>query len=249
MNAIIEICAGSVESVYAARKGGAGRIELCSALSEGGLTPSQGLIEYAVTLTGIETMVLIRPRSGDFHYTRAEYGVMKSDVFAAKARGASGIVAGMLNSDGSIDTCRMKELIEMARPMKVTFHRAFDMCRDPFRALEDIIEMGCERILTSGQAATAFEGTGLIAQLVEQAGGRIIIMPGSGINAGNLAEIARKTGTFEFHLSAGQMVGSRMSHRKEAVSMGKVSRDEYGFYQTDAGLVREAVEIARSLFV
>lgn len=247
MKIIIEICTGSVESVLAAKKGGAGRIELCSALSLGGLTPTQSLMEYAINKAGIESFVLIRPRSGDFHYTRAEYEIMKSDIFTAKSCGAAGIVTGMLNTDGSVDTCRMKELIEMARPMKITFHRAFDVCIDTFKALEDIIGLGCERILTSGQAMDALSGSGLIAGLVEQAGSRIIIMPGSGINASNLRQLHQQTKAIEYHLSASKLKPGRMHFRNNSVNMGLSGADEYSIRETDPGLVDEICRIARSL--
>ncbi|GAP44479.1 copper homeostasis protein CutC [Lentimicrobium saccharophilum] len=243
----IEICAGSVESVLAAKKGGADRIELCSALGLGGLTPSQSLMEYAINKAGIETFVLIRPRNGDFHYTRAEYEIMKSDIYTARACGAAGIVTGMLNTDGTADTCRMKELIEMARPMKITFHRAFDVCKDPFTALEDIIGLGCERILTSGQAMDALSGSGLLAALVELAGSRIIIMPGSGINASNLRQLHQQTKAMEYHLSASKLKPSRMHFRNNSVSMGLPGEDEYSIRETDPALVAEICRIARSL--
>lgn len=244
---VIEICAGSVESAIAAAHGGAQRIELCSALSEGGLTPSQAMIEYVKSNLKILTFVLIRPRSGDFSYSRAEFEVMKSDIFSAKVKGADGIVTGMLNTDGTIDTCRMKEIVEMAHPMPVTFHRAFDLTRDPYEALEEIIGLGCHRILTSGQASGAIEGVELISELVNKAGSRIIIMPGGGINTSNLRELFAKTGAAEFHLSAVSPVNSRMTYRKQAVNMGKGISDEYTFSQTNKTLVSEICKIASGL--
>lgn len=244
---IIEVCAGSVESAIAASKGGANRIELCCALPEGGLTPSQAMIEYVIANLNFKTFVLIRPRSGDFSYSRAEFEVMKSDIFAAKAKGAHGIVTGMLNTDGSIDTCRMKEVVEMANPMKVTFHRAFDLAKDPYEALEIIIALGCDRILTSGMAGTALQGVELISGLVKQAGSRIVIMPGSGINASNLEEIYLKTGAHEFHLSATSATQSRMVFRKQGVKMGNGTADEYNFQQTDKNLVSEVCTLAARL--
>lgn len=244
---LIEICAGSVESAIAAEKGGAHRIELCSALSEGGLTPSQGMIEYAKTNLKIRTQVLIRPRAGDFNYSRAEHDIMKSDIFSAKARGADGIVVGMMNTDGTVDTCRMKELMEMAFPMQVTFHRAFDMSRDPFEAMEAIIGLGCHRILTSGQAPSAMAGASLIAELVRKAGSRIVIMPGGGINASNLAELFAITHASEFHLSATTSVKSRMNFVKHEINMGSKSTDEFSVFQTDKNLVSGICTIASGL--
>lgn len=247
LKVLIEICAGSVESAIAASKGGAHRIELCSALSEGGLTPSQAMIEYVKTNLKIETFVLIRPRAGDFSYSRAEFEVMKSDIFSAKVKGADGIVIGMINTDGTVDTCRIKEVIEMARPMQVTFHRAFDLTRNPFEALETIIELGCQRILTSGQASSAPAGAALIAELVQQAGSRIIIMPGGGINASNLMDLFAVTRAAEFHLSAATQIESRMVFKKHGISMGKSAFDEYAIFQTDKNLVMEVCNIASRL--
>ena len=241
----IEICAASIESAIAARQGGAHRIELCSALSEGGLTPSQGAIEYALNVLSLETFVLIRPRSGDFNYSRSEFDVMKSDIFAAKAKGAQGIVVGMINTDGTIDTCRMKEIIEMAAPMSITFHRAFDLTRDPFEALETIIALGCNRILTSGQAVTAPEGAETIARLIQKAGTRITIMPGGGINPQNIRKLHELTGAMEFHTSASGFSASRMRYRKEGITMGNSNTGEYGHVQTDKTIVAELCRLAR----
>lgn len=246
-NITIEICAGSVESAIAAAKGGADRIELCSALSEGGLTPSVAVLEYVMKHLKIKTNVLIRPRGGDFNYSRAEFDVMKSDVFSAKLKGANGIVIGMLNTDGTVDTCRMKELMEIAKPLEVTFHRAFDMTKDPLKALEDIVELGCHRILTSGQAADAFSGAGLIAELVKATGDRIIIMPGSGINSSNLSELHKKTNATEFHLSATVKINSRMMFKNQGVGMGNGSCDEFMITQTSQELVSEICKIAKNL--
>ncbi len=198
----IEICVDSVESALNAQRGGADRIELCSDLNAGGLTPSKGLIEYVISHLQIPVYVMIRPRSGNFLYTRAEFQIMKADIFAAKVAGAAGIVMGMLNSDSTVDTCRMKELIEISHPLPVTFHRAFDMILNQELALEQIVEIGCSRILTSGGKATAIEGCQKIAELNRISNERIIIMPGSGINETNLPELYQRTLCKEFHLSA-----------------------------------------------
>ncbi len=246
-NVLIEICAASVESAIAASKGGASRIELCSALPEGGLTPSQAIIEYVKANLKIKVFVLIRPRAGDFSYSRAEFEVMKSDIFAAKVKGADGIVTGMLNTDGTVDTCRMKEIIQIAHPMEVTFHRAFDLTRDPFEAMETIIGLGCHRILSSGQAGSAFEGKLLLAELIQKADSRIVIMPGGGINAGNLKELYAVTNAGEYHSSASGPVKSRMVYRKPGVNMGSKARDEYNVIETDKNLVAEICALASSL--
>lgn len=246
-NIKIEICAGSIESAIAANKGGADRIELCSALSEGGITPSAGIIEYVCDNLSIPVFILIRPRTGDFNYSRADYEAMKKDILFAKRNGAKGIVTGMLNTDGTIDTCRMKDLIEMASPMQVTFHRAFDMTRNPVEALEEIINLGCHRILTSGQANNAIEGADLLAELVKIAGQRIIIMPGSGINLSNFSNLAEKSKATEFHLSATRSFKSRMSFLKTGVSMAGKNSNEFEIIQTDAETVESICNLAKQI--
>lgn len=198
----IEICVDSIESALNAQKGGADRIELCSDLNAGGLTPSKGLIEYTISHLQIPVFVMIRPRSGNFLYSRAEFQIMKSDIFAAKVAGASGIVIGMLNSDSTIDTCRVKDLIEISHPLPVTFHRAFDMVINQEKALEQIIELGCSRILTSGGKPRAIDGCHKIAELHKLSSGRIIIMPGSGVTDANIPQLYQDTGCKEYHLSA-----------------------------------------------
>ena len=190
----IEVCATSLDSAIAAEQGGAKRIELCDNLIEGGTTPSAGSIITARRNLKIEIYVLIRPRGGDFLYNDIEFELMKEDVIMAKKLKADGVVIGILNKDGFVDMKRTKELIKLARPMGVTFHRAFDMCADPFKTLEQLIELNVDRILTSGQKNTAIQGTELINELIKRADGRIEIMPGSGINFDNFSEIVNKTG-------------------------------------------------------
>jgi copper homeostasis protein len=199
---LIEICVDNAESALSAQKGGADRIELCSELGAGGLTPSKGLIEYLTSNLQIPVFVMIRPRSGDFLFSRAEFQIMKADIFAAKVAGAAGIVTGMLNSNSTIDTCRMKEIIDCASPLPVTFHRAFDMVQDQIIALEELIELGCSRVLTSGGSISAYEGRNVITELNNLSQGRIIIMPGAGVNAQNISELIETTKCNEFHLSA-----------------------------------------------
>lgn len=243
-NVQIEVCAASIESAMAAEKGGANRIELCSALSEGGITPSAGMIKYACENLSIPVFVLIRPRTGDFLYSNAEFATMKEDILAAKTFGADGIVIGILNANGSIDYPRMKMLMELAKPMEVTFHRAFDMTKDPFIALEEIIKLGCQRILTSGQAATAIQGAKLLGQLLIKAGNRIKIMPGSGIKPENLAHIAKISGAREFHFSASGKYQSQMIYKNAEVAMAIEPDQEFTITQTDAGIVAEMRKIA-----
>lgn len=243
-NIKIEVCAASIESALAAEKGGANRIELCAALSEGGLTPSPGIIKYACENLSIPAFVLIRPRTGDFYYSNAEFETMVADIQISKEYGAKGIVCGMLNIDGTIDCLRMKMLVEYARPMEVTFHRAFDMTRDPFIALEEVIKLGCHRILTSGQATSATHGAELLSQLVNKAGDRIIIMPGSGVKPENLKSLATKTKATEYHLSASAAVQSQMTFKKAGVSMSIDPEQEYTITQTDAEIVAETRQLA-----
>lgn len=213
----LEICANSVLSALTAQESGADRVELCQNLDVGGTTPSLGQVWVARAGLSIGLHVLIRPRGGDFLYTEIEFLEMKSDIMFCKEAKCDGVVIGMLLADGTVDTVRMAELIELARPMHVTFHRAFDRCRDPFEALEDIIDLGCDRLLTSGMKNTAEEGAGTIARLVEQAGGRIDVMPGAGINEQNILQIAASTGASSFHTSAKAEVGSAMDYHGSIV--------------------------------
>ena len=198
----LEICANSIESAIAAAQGGADRIELCTNLTEGGTTPSFGQIKWCVTNLGIDVWPLIRPRGGDFVYSDAEFSEMLLDVENCKKMGCHGVVTGILLADGTLDELRCKQLVAAAQPMPVTFHRAFDRCTSQTEALEVIIKLGFVRILTSGGKADAHLGAKEIAKLIRQAEGRIEIMPGAGINADNILEIAQITGAISFHTSA-----------------------------------------------
>lgn len=240
---LIEICADGIESAIAAQKGGAHRIELCSALSIGGLTPSKGLMESVISHLKIPVNVLIRPREGDFLYSQLEYDVIKSDILAARQAGASGIVIGLLNSDGAVDIVRMKELRDLCRPMSVTFHRAFDMTKDPHEALEQIIKLGCDRILTSGGYSTAFLGKKMISSLVEKANSRVVIMAGAGINEANFIELAKTTGCLEYHFSASGKHSGEMNFMNEQLSA--VFPDSYP--TTDILKVEAICKLAASL--
>lgn len=242
MARLLEVCTGSVESVIAARDGGAARFELCSALEVGGITPSVGLMRLTREVKDIAMHVLIRPRGGDFLYNEAEIQCMEQDIIAARDCGADGVVIGALTADGNIDTTTCSRLVKAAQGMNITFHRAFDMCCDPFRALEEIIELGCNRILTSGLAATAEAGIPLIKRLVTTADGRIMIMPGCGVNATNAARILQETGATEIHASARKSVGSAMLFRHSGVSMGNPDSDEFARKETDTNEVKAIVE-------
>ncbi|MDX5437340.1 MAG: copper homeostasis protein CutC, partial [Pontibacter sp.] len=197
-------------SAVAAARGGAQRVELCDYLSGGGTTPSAGMIEVVRQSIGIGLHVLIRPRRGDFLYTEAELDVMKKDVEVCKELGVDGVVIGVLDKHGRIDTARTEELMVCAGPMNVTFHRAFDLCADPLRGLRDLLQLKVHRLLTSGQQATALQGASLIRELHERAAGKLIVMPGGGVNAANVEELIAKTGVAEVHASVRKLVPSGM---------------------------------------
>jgi copper homeostasis protein len=224
---MLEICADSIESAIAAERGGADRIELCSALAEGGVTPSSGLMAAVRSRLGLPLCVIIRPRGGDFLYSSDEFEIMRHDVITARQLGADGVVLGILRENGTIDTDRTRTLIEIARPMQVTFHRAFDMSSDLGRALEDVIATGADRILTSGGEQCAQSGISNIAALVKQAAGRIAVMAGAGINLANLRDILDRTGVREIHTTARVKISSRMQYRNERLSMGSTAGREY----------------------
>lgn len=242
---LIEACVDSVESAVAAEKGGALRVELCAALLEGGLTPSAGAIGLAREKIGIGLNVIVRPRGGDFLYTDAEHESMLRDVDAAKSLGADGIVVGVLTPEGEVDARRTRELVERARPLTVTFHRAFDMARDALAALETLVELGCDRILTSGQEESAMAGLDLLRELVRIASDRIVVMPAGNLHEGNVEKIARETGAQELHVTGFSDSDSRMRFRNPRVYMGGLLRPpEYTRSVTDAEKIRGLVRIA-----
>lgn len=240
----IEICANSVASCLEAQKGGAYRVELCAGIPEGGTTPSYGEIAVARELLNIKLNIIIRPRGGDFLYSDVEHKTMLHDIEMAKKLGVDGVVIGCLKADGTIDMERNRELIAAAEGMSVTFHRAFDMCKNPFESLEQIIALGCDRLLTSGQQPTAIEGISLLSQLVEKAGDRIIIMPGSGVNEDNIAILADQTKAKEFHFSAREPIDSKMEYRNPDLKMGGavVEIDEFVNNVTAAEKVKRTID-------
>ena len=217
---LLEMCVDSVDAAMAAEAGGADRVELCANLLEGGTTPSPGTMALACERLGIPVNVIVRPRGGDFLYTDAEFEVMRRDVLAAREAGASGVVIGLLTADGEVDAARTADLIALARPLSVTFHRAFDMARDPHVALDSLLDLGVDRLLTSGQEATALEGLDLIADLVRRAGERLVVMPGGGITPRNIGRILATSGAREVHVYAAQMVEGPMRHRNPRAFMG-----------------------------
>jgi copper homeostasis protein len=232
----------SVAGVRAAKAAGADRVELCGDLLEGGTTPSRGMIRQARTITGIGLNVMIRPRGGDFLFDDDEFAIMEADIDAAKAEGADGVVIGLLTANGAIDAKRTHDLIARARPMSVTFHRAFDMTPDSFEALETLVGLGVERVLTSGQEATVLEGLPLIVELVRRAGTRIIVMPGGGITARNADRIVAAVKPKEIHFAALQPTASGMQFRRQHVFMGGELRPpEYDRLQTSAASIRSVI--------
>jgi copper homeostasis protein len=243
---ILEVCANSATSAIAAQEGGAARVELCENLAEGGTTPSYGQIILARKHLHIKLYVLIRPRRGDFLYTDLEFEVMQADIRTCIEAGCDGVVIGMLKADGSVDKERCTELVRLARQwgLGVTFHRAFDMCADQFQALEDIIEIGCERVLTSGGKSTAMEGATVIAHLVEKAAGRIAIMPGSGITESNVADLVHFTGVTEVHSSARSKFEGGMQYKNDHILLTDGLSDEYSIDLTSVDRVKEILKRA-----
>ncbi len=221
---LFEVCVDSVESAIAAEKGGAARVELCCALLEGGLTPSAGAIALARKSLRIGLNVIVRPRGGDFLYTAAEHQVMLEDVDTAKKLGADGVVVGILTASGEVDLSRTRELVERARPMSVTFHRAFDMTRDPFAALEALVGLGIDRVLTSGQEESAMEGLDLLRDLVSRASDRIVVMVCGNLTEKNIGRIAKETKAKELHVTGFVGVESGMTFRNPRVYMGGLLR-------------------------
>ena len=226
----LEIIGFNIESCLAAQEGGADRIELCVSPGEGGTTPPYGFIKSAREKLHIKLYTMIRPRGGDFFYNDNDFEIMKMDVEFCKQSGCDGIVTGILTTNGKVDKKRCRELINLAYPLEATFHRAFDRVEDPFEALEDIIDLGFERILTSGLKPKAIDSSALLADLINKADGRIIIMPGSGVNSKNIVSLAETTGAKEFHSSASFLKESKMEYINqqinESLSHVSVNKDE-----------------------
>ena len=242
MHYTFEICANSAESCVAAQAGGAHRVELCASMPEGGTTPSFGEIRLARKLIDIRLHVIIRPRGGDFLYTPLELDIMEEDIHMARQAGADGVVFGCLTPEGDLDMPAMRRLMKISEGMSVTFHREFDYVRSPEQVLEHLIDLGVNRVLTSGQQPTAMQGASLLAELVRQAAGRIVIMPGCGVNEWNIAELAACTGASEFHFSARELKESKMLLRNPALSMGSSDQDEYAHPVTTAERVRHTIQ-------
>jgi len=240
---LVEACVDTLASAMAAQSGGASRVELCHALSEGGLTPSAGIIAKARALITIDLFVMIRPRTGNFVYSDDDFSSMLLDIATAKQLGADGIVSGVLNTDYSVDVSRTTQLVEAARPLPVTFHRAFDLTPDPLNALEDIVNCGCTRILTSGQQTTATEGKELILKLVQQAATRIIIMPGCGVNEQNVRSLIKATMAGEVHLSGRKQLTPMQNNIRTMI--GETSFQK--MFETDSVVISRVLQEANSI--
>lgn len=245
MKMICEVVVYNIESAMRAQEGGADRIELCDNAAEGGTTPSYAMIEQARQNISIDLFVMLRPRGGDFLYSNYEYHMIKRDLYQCQKLSVDGVVFGLLNEDGTLDKKRCAELIRIARPLKVTCHRAFDMTRDPFEALEDCIEVGFDRILTSGQKAKAPEGLDLIATLQQRAAGRISIMAGSGVNEQTVEKVVSNTKVNEIHFSAATVRESKMVFRNESIAaMGSGPNSEFHVRTVDPEVVRRIRALA-----
>lgn len=241
---VFELCAETIDACLVAREGGADRIELCSALSEGGLTPSHGLLSFAVAQSGLPVHVLIRPRGGDFVYSAAEIAVMHADIKHAKACGASGVVLGILRPDSTVDVEATQAMVEIARPMEVTFHRAFDVTSSLSQALEDVIASGCERVLTSGGEPDVMVGAHSLAALVEQAAGRIAIAVGGGLRIQNAASLSQTIGAQHFH---GSLRRKNQGHPVSTADDVVDDSGDLGFdYTVDAQEIRTIIDLLQN---
>jgi copper homeostasis protein len=245
-NVLLEICCGSIDDAIAAEKGGADRVELCSALFLGGLTPSVGTIQEATRRLKIPVMVMVRPRGGGFAYSEAEMASMERDTEAALENGADGVVFGILQSDGRIDIARCGRMRQLIEKRHAVFHRAFDLTPDPFEALEQLVDLGITRVLTSGQKDSVPEGVELIKKLIERAGDRIEILPGGGIQAWNVKEMIERTGCQQVHLTASGTASDTSTQARTGITFGGALYPPEDRYQmTDANLVREVSAMLR----
>lgn len=238
----VEVCVDSVASAIAARKGGADRLELCSGLVIGGLSPSPALFRKVQEETGLPIRTLLRPRFGDFCYNSYEFAVLQDEIAMFRELGAQGVVIGALQPDGTLPMDRLEKMVEAASPMNLTFHRAFDLCRNPFEALEQCTRLGIGTILTSGQKSSAWEGRFLLQQLQQYGAGRVEILVGAGVTPDNIGQLARFTGAHAFHLSGKKTVDSVMDFRRQGVPMGMPGMSEFEIWETDWKTIRNCVK-------
>jgi copper homeostasis protein len=248
-NVLVEACVDAIDSALEAERGGAGRIELCGELLQGGVTPSAGLIGAvkARVAARIPVFVLVRPRTGDFLYDDDELDVMRRDIALCSSLGVAGVVLGALTTDGDVDVARLRSLVELARPMSVTFHRAFDFVRDLDRALDALVSLGVDRVLTSGGAATALEGAPALSRLVQRAGDRITVLAGGSITSANVADVVRASGVREVHVRGAEQVRSTMRHRHAGVTLVRpLNASDDARLVTRAGQIRRIVASANA---
>ncbi len=239
---LVEACVDTVESALAAAAGGAGRVELCANLVEGGTTPSAGAIALARERLGLPLFVLVRPRGGDFLYDADEVAVMRRDVEATRRLGADGVVVGALTPDGRVDAAVTRALVDAARPMRVTFHRAFDAARDAAEALEALVALGVDRVLTAGGAPSALDGAAALGRLVRQAGGRLAVLAGGGLTAETVGRVVAASGVREVHVRGAERVESAMRFRRAGVAVGRpYSPDAFTRVVTSADRIRDVV--------
>ena len=243
---LIEVCVEGIDGLAAAQAAGADRVELCASLLEGGLTPSLGVVRASLEIATIPFHVIIRPRVGDFLYSELEYKTMLEDVTACRELGVAGVVIGCLTADGRIDEARVAELTQAARPLAVTCHRAFDMTRDPVEAIEALVRCGIDRVLTSGQRNSATEGVDTLRRVHDAARGRIKIMACGELDAGNIADVVRRSEADEFHFAAPTTISSGMAFRNPHVGMGGTELDrEFQLTLTDPDAVRRTIAAAK----
>jgi len=247
MNAKLEVCIDSVESALIASEEGADGLEVCGNLIIGGTTPGINQFKQIRQACDIELNVLIRPRYGDFLYTDAEFQIMKEDIQLFRELGADGITVGCLESDGRLDLNRMKELKQCVGPLKLTLHRAFDVCKDPYTALEEAVSLGIDRILTSGQAVVCTEGADVLQKLIAQADGRIEILVGSGVNADVIRQLRTSIHASSFHMSGKQTLHSGMTYRNEHVHMGLPGLNEFEILRTNPAEIKKAKQAATAI--
>jgi copper homeostasis protein len=240
---LLEACVNSVQSAIEAERGGADRVELCENMADGGCTPGIGSVVILRKYLKTDLFVMIRPRGGDFLYSDVEFEIMKQDILRVKDAGADGVVFGILKPEGTIDRQRMKEMADLARPMKITCHRAFDLTSDPYQAMEDLISIGIDRILTSGQAENALVGAPLIKKLLAQSKRRISILAGGGIKENNIREVIAATGADEYHVYLTKSVSSAMSFIRGNVALGKTGHTEYESVIVDAEKINRVKNI------
>ena len=244
---VLEVCVDSLESAMAAERGGAARVELCSDYLEGGITPSAGLVALVRQRIGIGLFVMVRPRGGDFCYTDLEFEVMQQDIRNAREMGADGIVLGVLDEHARVDVERTRQLVELAAPLPVTFHRAIDMTPDPCAALAEVVGTGAARVLTSGGAANVADGASAVGQMVRSAGARIAVMAGGGITQQTILRVAETTGASEFHASLRSARPSPVEFHRRHVQMGEVRDREYLRFVVEEENVRALVNALRSV--